>query len=183
MKSQDAREVEISVLEIHPGRPPLVRLGLDVKMHNVATGPRWFILPANLPVTSGGGVNGLEVAAVEVDGRVVVGRFLGNGGFQALLLPGGATVRVRGLPLSYWGDLPESVLHLDAVVARGFTLGGDPAQTWFPDDPTCAASADVDFSKARALSSRKTPDYGEVPVTIDVDRLVGVEIKLTRLAN
>ncbi len=83
---------EIKFREMHFRKPPLVELIFDVVLRNDRTEPRWFLLPSNLnPEKTGiptkGGVDTLEVSEPRGNGRVIIGHFLGTGGFQALLLP------------------------------------------------------------------------------------------------
>src|SRR5438132_662426 len=103
---------EIKFREMHFRKPPLVELVFDVLLRNDRAQPRWFLLPSNLgpghaSIGEKGGVDALEVFAPRGSGRVVIGHFLGTGGFQALLLPAHAEIHLRALPISYWGDVPD----------------------------------------------------------------------------
>src|ERR1044071_386364 len=131
--------IEIKFRQMRFGRPPLVYLSFDVTLFNDRKSPRWFLLPSNLgsghaAVGEKGGVDTLEVFTPRGKGHVVVGRFLGTGGFNALLLPPGAVVRLRLFPISYWGDPPEN-LQIEIVIPRELTIGGDKAENWFGDIP------------------------------------------------
>ena len=72
-----------------------------------------------------GGVDTLEVFAPRGKGRVRIGRFLGTGGFQALLLPPGADIVALVKPqfeagrneVGKHGLVADPVVH-DAVLAR-----------------------------------------------------------------
>ena len=99
---------EIRFRELRMRKPPLVELYFDVVLRNDRAEPRWFLVPSNLgPGTSAlltkGGVDGVEVFGPRGKGRVVIGHFLGTGGFYALLLPARAEVRLQMFPISYWG--------------------------------------------------------------------------------
>src|ERR1044071_759077 len=120
---------EITFQEMRYGRPPLSYLFFDVVLRNDRTSPRWFLLPSNLGSGHGligekGGVDTLEVFAPRGNGEVIIGRFLGTGGFHALLLRPGAEVRLRRFPISFWGDLPAS-LPIEIVIANGLTIGDE----------------------------------------------------------
>jgi hypothetical protein len=163
------RLAEIKFREMRMRKPPLVELYFDIVLRNDHAGPRWFLLPSNLgPGTSAlvtkGGIDSVEVFAPRGQGRVIVGHFLGTGGFQALLLPAHAEVRLRMFPISYWGDLPDQ-LQVEVVTAKRLTIGGEPAAAWFGLNPTCSARADIvesALSQTRMLRSRHTPDRKEV---------------------
>ncbi len=160
---------EITFREMRLRKPPLAELYFDVVLRNDHSGPRWFLLPSNLgPGTSAlltkGGVDTVEVFAPHGSGRVVVGHFLGTGGFYALLLPSYAEIRLRMFPISYWGDVPGH-LQVEVVTVKGLTIGGEPARAWFELNPTCSARADITesaLSYTRMIGSRHSPDRKEV---------------------
>src|SRR5205807_5393294 len=111
--------------------PPLAELYFDVTLRNDRTAPRWFLLPSNLgsgmAAIGKKGVDTLEVFAPQGQGRVIVGHFLGTGGFHALLLPPRAEVRLRLFPISDWGDPPAN-LEIEIVMARQLTIGGESVE-------------------------------------------------------
>lgn len=159
-------------------RPPLAEIVMDVQLRNDEPAARWFIIPRVLPAdgaASAGGVNVLEVQAFEGQGRAVVGRFLGRAGCYALLLPAGGTVRLQRLSFEYWEEPPEK-LRLDLKIAAELTVGGEPARTWFDADPTSEARVDADRSKA--VSVHRTPDSGEVPLSLTGVREVSIEVTM-----
>ena len=120
---------------MHFRKPPLVEIVFDVVLRNDRAQPRWFLLPSHMypdkpGIPEKGGVDALEVFAPRGKGRVIVGRFLGTGGYQALLLPAHAEIHLRGLPISYWGDVPDS-LQVGVLVAKRLMIGSDPPRSWF----------------------------------------------------
>src|SRR5882724_5358253 len=120
--------VKIKFVEMHFRKPPLVELVFDVVLRNDRAQPRWFLLPSHMypnkpGIPENGGVDTLEVFAPRGKGRVIIGRFLGTGGFQALLLPAHAQIHLRALPVEYWGDVPDR-LQLEVVTAKRLTIGG-----------------------------------------------------------
>ena len=169
--------VEIKVSGSRPGRPPQERLLIDTVMHNGESSPRWFVLPTNVPTQTGGGVDVVEVYEYSGKGRALVGRFLGTGGFQALLIPAGGAVTLHGLPLSYWGE-PPMRLSLDVTIAQDFTIGAEPAAAWFGGDPT--SDAVVEGKTEKAVSSKKSPDGREQPVQFIDGKQVSVSVALLK---
>ncbi|HMH44306.1 MAG TPA: hypothetical protein VK557_12530 [Pyrinomonadaceae bacterium] len=114
---------EIEFREIQLRKPPLAELYFDVRLHNDRTVPRWFLLPRNLgaettSIGEKGGVDTLEVFAPHGKGRVIIGHFLGTGGFQALLLPPHGELRLRRFAISYWGD-PTDHLRIEVESLPG----------------------------------------------------------------
>jgi len=162
-----------------------MELVFDVVLRNDRGQPRWFLLPSHLypekpAFQRNGGVDTLEVFAPRGKGRVVIGRFLGTGGFQALLLPAHAEIHLRGLPVEYWGDVPEN-LQLEVIVAKRLTIGSEPARSWFQTNPICGRKADITETisgRTRMLRSHHTRDNKEVPTQIDEDQRFEIQVSL-----
>jgi hypothetical protein len=176
---------EITFREMRLRKPPLAELIFDVVLRNARAEARWFLLPSNLgPGTSAlltkGGVDTVEVFAPRGNGRVILGHFLGTGGFHALLLPAHAEIRLRMFPISYWGDVPDQ-LQVEVVTAKRLVIGGEPAAAWFKNNPTSSAGADVvesALSQTRMISSRHTPDGKEVAARSEEENRFKVDVLL-----
>ncbi|MFN2531944.1 MAG: hypothetical protein ABR555_11660 [Pyrinomonadaceae bacterium] len=183
--AQSRPPAEIQFHEMHFRTPPLVELVFDIVLRNNRTQPRWFLIPSNLnPKESGipstGGVDGLEVFAPTGKGRVVLGHFLGTGGFQALLLPAHGEIHLRALPISYWGDVPDD-LRVEIIVAKRLIINGESARKWFQVNPMSSTGADITEAisgRTRMLHSRHTSDHKEVTTVIDEDRRLNLPVSL-----
>ncbi|SRR6266498_244650 len=179
--------IEMKFREMKFGKPPLVRLYFDLVLRNSRSEPRWFLLPKSLSpehssIGPKGGVDGLEVFAPQGKGRVIIGHFLGTGGFQAMLLPAGAEVRLRLFPISFWGDLPDH-LQVELLIARRLTIGGEDAEVWFGENPVSSGRADIaerSDNQMRMLRSRHTPDNKEVATLIKEDRRIELQVAIKR---
>lgn len=186
--SQSATEIKFRSMRF--GRPPLVYLSFDVLLRNEEESPRWFLLPSNLgsghgPIGEKGGVDTLEVFSPRGKGHVVVGRFLGTGGFNALLLPPGAAVRLRLFPISYWGDPPAN-LQIEIVIARGLTIGGDKAESWFGNSPLSSVKADIAEdaeNPMRMRTSKRTKDNKEVVPVFEEDQRLRLQVSLEKKSS
>jgi len=176
---------EITFREMRYGRPPLVYLFFDVVLRNDRTSPRWFLLPSNLGSGHGligekGGIDTLEVFTPRGNGQVIIGRFLGTGGFHALLLRPGAEVRLRRFPISFWGELPAN-LQIEIVTANRLTVGDETAQSWFGVKALSSARADIpeDAESAKSLvRSKHSRDNKEVLPRIEEDRRLHLSVSL-----
>ena len=183
--SHPAMEIKFRAMRF--GRPPLVYLSFDVILRNDANGPRWFLLPSNLGSGHGaigekGGVDTLEVFTPRGKGHIVVGRFLGTGGFNALLLPARAELRLRLFPISYWGDPPAS-LQIETVIAKNLTIGVDKAESWFGKSPLTSVKADITEdaeNPMRVRTARRTKDNKEVAPVIEEDRRLTVDVSIEK---
>jgi hypothetical protein len=191
---EDYREVEtsrpaaeIEFREIRFRKPPLAELYFDVTLRNDRAAPRWFLLPSNLgsgkaPIGEKGGVDGLEAFAPKGKGHVIVGHFLGTGGFHAILLAPRSEVRLRLFPISYWGDPPAN-LQMEIVIARGLTIGDKRAEKWFGKNPMSSVTADIleNAEDVRTMTqSRRAPEYKEVAIVIEKDRRLQLTVSLKR---
>lgn len=180
-------EAEIKFRQMRFGRPPLAYLSFDVILRNDEDSARWFLLPSNLgsghaPIGQKGGVDTLEVFSPRGKGRVIIGRFLGTGGFNALLLPPRAEVRMRLFPISYWGDPPDN-LQLEIVIASQLTIGADRAEEWFGTNPISSVKADITENAEnpmRMRTSKRTPDHKEVAPQIEEAQRLTLQVSLEK---
>jgi len=184
-KSRAMSPAEIEFVDLRPGRPPLAYLTFDVRLRNDSGSSKWFLLPSNIgsghePIGGKGGVDALEAFLLLRTGRVTLGHFLGTGGFNALLLPAHADIRLRRFPISYWGELPESV-SIEIVIAKSLTIGSESAESWFESVPLSSKNADIltDADRGMRLGKTKhTPDNKEIAPAIDVVRRVALQVSI-----
>ena len=180
-------EAEIKFRRMRFGRPPLVYLSFDVILRNDQESPRWFLIPSNLgsghaAIGEKGGIDTLEVFSPRGKGRAVIGRFLGTGGFSALLLRPHAEVRLRSFPISYWGDPPAN-LEIEIVIAKELTIGGDKAEHWFGKSPISCVKADIAEDAENVMrmrTAKRTKDNKEVAPVIEEDRRLRIQVFLER---
>lgn len=178
---------EMEFREMRLRKPPLAELYFDIKLRNDGAAARWFLLPSNLgsantSIGAKGGVDTLEVFAPRGQGRVIIGHFLGTGGFQALLLPPRAEIRLRHFAISYWGDPPYR-LQIEVVIAKALMIGGEKAEKWFGSQPLSSVKADITEnakSTSRMVRSKSTPDNKEVAARIEEDRRLKLMVSLAR---
>jgi hypothetical protein len=171
--------VEITFVNKRYQRPPLVSLSFNVTLRNQAAEPRWFILPSKLNLPPGKGVDGVEIYQINGQGRVVIGRFQGTSGVQTLLLPANAQVTLWDLSIAYWGSLPKDEIALEVITAKQLTVGNEPIQAWFGNNPSSDAAAEVSIAQQEKLSSRFTSDRREVPLAIVEEQRIKIKVGLT----
>jgi hypothetical protein len=160
-----------------PEKPPLEKLFFDVWVHNPTQEQSWVLLPLSFyeratRYNNDEGIDAIEVLAAKKEQLKLV-RFRGRfrvlpdvatdaGGFQGMLLPGGATVFVHNLVIEFWGR-PNGPLPVTAVLARGITIGGQAVQHRFHIPLQSNTISPEPLSLA---DSWHTPDWGEVPAAI-----------------
>jgi hypothetical protein len=169
-------EVEVAVTATLSAHPPLAICQLDLTLRNTSSGSRWFVLPWTLPAAKGTvGVSTGTVSQTGGPGRIIVGNFRGSKSFHAIYLPAGAQVTLHKFPLETVGR-PDTVDY-KVIVATAIKLGDDDVTKWFGGtDPLSDASVDTLFQGAKQLSSYKTSDGNEVPITITQDHVVDVTL-------
>ena len=175
--------VEVAFAAKLPARPPMVNVLVDVTLRNAEKEPRWFVLPLRSPASpdeAGGGVTGVQAYEATGEGRAVIGKFLGTGGFQVVLVPAGGEVVLSRLAVSSWQPKPLASLSFDVIVAKDATVGDRPIASWFGEKApiTSDARARVDASKAQIAGERMTEDEGEVKVTFTEPRSIPVTVPL-----
>jgi len=154
---------------------------MKVQNRSLPKRAKWFG-SATTSIGEKGGVDTLEVFAPRGQGRVIIGHFLGTGGFQALRLPPHAEVRLRRFPISYWGE-PPAHLRIEVAIAKTLTIGGEKAEGWFGGDPLSSVRADIAedaTALSRMLRSKRTPDNKEVVTALEEDRRIHLMVSLER---
>jgi len=153
-----------------PNQPPFVTRFFDVTLKNEAKEPRWFIFPRSLtqPRTETGGVDSVEVFKFGGTGTVLLGDFLGNGGFKAVLLPAHAEVTLKKLPIKSFEEKRLSgKTELPVVIASSITVGGKPAESWMGGAAASDAKASVVAEQGGGpVRSTQAPEMKEQPVQI-----------------
>ncbi len=171
--------IEARFAAMHLERPPKIRLFFHLLVENGRAAPRWILLPDRLPSAvpgAGHAVHALDVYLLGAPQRVVVGHLSGARGCQALLLPAGATIRLRRFPILFWGyEIPDQVT-IEAISAAQLTIGGEPAAEWFGFDPVSDAGADVDVSalaeQMEVQFSKRAAGDEDLPIALtEVERI------------
>lgn len=171
--------VQMRCTSVRWERPPLKRLLMDVTLRNTEPASRWFVLPRTAGA-KGGGVDGGEALELREHGRVLLAAFRGTGGFYALLLPAGAEVRLTGLPIAIWGDLPNGHISVRAVITRDVRIGGTPLEDWLAMDAQCDRSAEAKVADCRSVVSKEMPEGKEQPVEYTEPRETAVDVALPK---
>lgn len=172
----DPVTIQFHVVGEVPRKPPLVELAVDVVILNHASESRWVLLPrvAGARPLENGGVDVLEVE--RWGGRVLVGNWLGTGGFRAVRIGADGDVRLARVPVQWWRrdtDPPaDQTWRLDdgggtfeALAARDLLIDGRRAAEYFDRDPTApAASMPIGGAAPPEVIAtvRHRPDHAEV---------------------
>lgn len=139
--------VGVSVTETKPGRPPLLRLYVDVSIDNPGDAPRWVAIPKQTPFDGEGGVDRLELRG---QGSALLGTFGGNAGVYALRVAPHAKVTISHLEIGWWraSATAAEVPPLAISVADGLTIDGKPAAAWFGVEPLAPDGTRFDATAA-----------------------------------
>jgi hypothetical protein len=170
----ESPEVTVVIVEEHPGKPPLVRLIVNVTATNPTAANQWVLVQRKAP-SGRGGVDKLEQLTA---GNLTYGRFLGQGGFYAFLLAPGGTLTLHNLEIQWWRATGVSAGEIEVRTGTALTLGGTDAASWFDGIPTVFGDVEIDANKAAHTHSRKAPDDREVAVVVSGE--VTKRVVLTR---
>lgn len=176
--SGDPQPLEIAFCAARPGKPPLQSLLFNITLRNRSGHPRWFLLPRSLYAEASASpprdfIDVVEVRSAAPPQKVKIADFMGSvrlqpessGGFQALLLPGGARVTVRNFLIRLWGET-DKPLPVRLVIADEVTIAGSPATQWIATDLLTDAEADVEDNPSNVIMSKHAPDLREFSVKI-----------------
>ncbi|WP_245587397.1 hypothetical protein [Cylindrospermum stagnale] len=162
--------VEIKSVGIGFAKSTLTRFLMDVTLHNNYNQPCWFLLPdsINSLAIGKGSVNMVEAFEFHGKGRVVVGRFLGTPSLRAFLLPAGAKLKLRELPIEIWEEniFDKKQVEVEVVIASHLTINGESAQAWFGTNPMSDIEADVTVDENDRIGLREMPNFDEVPISV-----------------
>lgn len=174
----DSPMAEIAFTDLRFAKRPLVYLFFDVTLRNKRDKACWFLLsskigPGQSLIGARGGVDAVETTEATGEGAVVIGHFLGTGGFRALLLPPNAEVHLRHFPVSFWGELPENV-QIEVVIASQLSVEGKTADNWIAKGST-GQHTEVDLSlstRVKITGTKHTTANKEFEPKIDeIERL------------
>jgi len=157
-------EVAIESAGERPGRPPLIRLLVDVTASNPTASRRWLLIPRNVPARAGGGVDKNEQRTA---GSAVYGVFLGNGGFYGFLLAPGARIAIKNLEIDWWNsEQAASPPALEVRTGTAVTVAGADLATWFDRSPALSGTVEIDAGAAQHTYSKKSDSGAELEVSV-----------------
>jgi hypothetical protein len=161
--------------------PPLSSLLLDAELRNDAGEPRWFVFPTALGPTGGPepAVHSVIVWQLAGTGRVVLGELHGAWQRQCLLLPAGAHLTIRRVPVLVWEEDEDLVrAEIRVSVVRRLEIAGQPAATWFGVDPLCDLDVEAAADERTPLGQHRSESDRDVPLTADEDWSATLEVEL-----
>lgn len=153
-------------------RPSGLWLLFDVSLKNSADVARWFVLPSHVDADAKEAeprpfsVLSVDVWRLNARASIPCVRFIGSEGFQAFLLPPHAAVRIRHLPIVWYGEPPRGTTAFRCAVADDITIDGESAERWIPTAVISPVSVDADYDERDLIASRATASGIEQPVTL-----------------
>jgi hypothetical protein len=182
-------DVQLELIRIMYGKPPLMTYYLDVRLRNGADAPRWFLIPEEIDDEDergpGGELSSIGARELRCWGRAVVADLYGarGGHARAVLLPPRADVMIRRLPFERWRHDSPASGRIEVVVARGLTIGGEPAEAWLGSSPLSDEVADAAYDagcpEARSLPTRRISPLGPPPaVAVDEELRLRADVEL-----
>ena len=177
---------EMRYVGIRYGKPPSISLYFDVRLRNMHSGARWFLLPRWLgewrEIGKSGGVNRAEIYEYGPEGAASVrlGEFYGNGGFTAVLLPAGADITLHRVAIRSMQDPRQAQrVPIPLVIAREVRIGDQAAESWFGGSALSAKTAEVEADQGRKFNTHSSANGGEIKVTLLDEESLTIEVPLT----
>jgi hypothetical protein len=177
---------EMHYVDIRRGRPPSAAIYFDLRLRNLHSEERWFLLPSLLDGSGGiaksGGVTSADIYEYGGSGTgiVRVGDFHGNGGFSGLLLPSRADVRLHRFAIASMRALaPMQILSIPLVIASRVLIDGESAESWFGGIAHSDRISKVTLDQGRKSHSHNSGNSIELQVTLvdEKDLTLDVPIK------
>jgi hypothetical protein len=163
-------EITLRYDDLGSGHPSALWLLFDVELKNGDDRPRWFILPAHVRVDEPDAppfsVFGADVWRLNARVSLPYVRFIGSEGFQAVLLPASAAVRIHHVPVVWFGPAPAGTVTIRCAIVDDIEIEGESATVWLGADVTAPAAADADYDERDLVHSRKTSAGREQPATL-----------------
>jgi hypothetical protein len=162
-------------------RPPSAALVFDLTVQNESRGPRWLLVPMQLP-SDEGGVFAVESMKTPGEHPTLFARVLGRGGRLAFRLGGGASVTLHNVALTWWGDEPSEI-DLPLEFAASVTLEGTDLEHWFAEKATVLSGKglSVDIGVAQLAGSKTTEGREALPLT--AVRSTAITVRVSRDAH
>lgn len=161
-------------------RPPLGYLLFDVTLNNTDSQSMWYLLPQQINETplAKGGVDGVEVFKLPGMGRVLLARFQGNGGFQAVYIPAGGRVVIHGLAFLDRRSGDAQPPTLPTLLTPSLKVGAEDVRDWLKDDPLSSQQADVRDEQSELILAHHTADRSEVTCSAPQAQLRSINLSM-----
>lgn len=177
---------EAKVTQSVAGKPPLIRLTVEVVLRNGWHKPRWFLIPHMLPrvpVGQPGGVYAVEGYVVDKAGRCLIALLHGSEESSALLLPGKGEAQLKGLEIDYWQEEPAKPIELVVRAAENVLIDGEPLQAWFDGYPVSDSRVSADYAGREFLGRRGKLGDKEGPLVLTEEQAFVVAVTLPPLPD
>ena len=123
--------LSIQIVGMQRRRPPKAELALDVELTNDGSEPYWALFPETLApgarATAGAAWSISAWQLGRPGAQAFVLRASGDAGWYGVLLAASSQVTLKGMPLGWWGEVPQQV-ELAVDLAQGLTVDGSPLE-------------------------------------------------------
>jgi hypothetical protein len=170
------------------GKPPSKTFYVDATLTNEQKTSRWILFQGTTPDSVSrpeGGVDVLQLFQPKGEGKVIAIEMLGTNLYEwAFLLPGGASITVKNIPIGNWDEDIPTELQIKAIFASSLSFGGKDASTYLKEDPSCDAKATVAFERSKSNnmtgSIKFSDDYKEIPLEYKAEHSVTLKVPTKR---
>jgi hypothetical protein len=140
--------VDATITLFQKGKPPHLTFAADLRVRNPSTAPVWLLYDVGDSDTFPSMVTSVALARKAPGHKSLGWSFGGDGAFQAVRIPGGASLLLRDTEFStFERDRPAAL-----VFASQISIDGQPAEEWFGRPGLLPATGDISLSPG-------TPDW------------------------
>jgi hypothetical protein len=154
--------LELKEMQYFPGKPPHRSAIVEVRVRNPLASPVWLLYDV------GGGlpsvINAVTMSRTSPAPGTAVSSFAGDGAFEALRLPPGADLVLRGLEVDSYSTEDRFVI----AFATSITIGDRPAESWAGQAGLSPASGDFTLTRPVEERERKVDDLAAEPIALHV---------------
>ncbi len=159
-------EIEATFVKQVRQRPPQSELLFDFKLKNGTDHPTWFLFPAWIGVdllNKAGGVAGYEIFQFENDGSLV-GRFIGNKSFFAVLADAHTEISLKNLPIKSAGEITGKSVGITVFTTEEIMINQLQMQDIFNSPNLPHSTGEKDFAHWKMVHSKFIQSLDEMPV-------------------
>jgi hypothetical protein len=177
--------VELKLVRLQRGKPPLTRFTFDLTIRNQNPNPQWFIFPTNIyehnlkpqiqPISN---LKAIEYQDKESKAILVRLDAAGSGELSAFLLAANTEIKLHNLEISIWGEYPVD-LPIEFITTNNLTIDSKSVETYSGiKNLSIAKSVELDRQKG----SKTLFEYQRDP-NLKRSQLIQVEATNPKMIN
>lgn len=158
MKNQGVDSIEVSASFVSQKllRPPQSELLIDFRLINKTNKSIWFLLPYRVEghlLEKTGGVSGYEIFKLLGDGALI-GRFIGNKSFFAVLIAPHVEILIKNLPVQSASEISDQKISLTIFTTEKLMVDNSSMETIFNYPSLTVGEGSKDYNHKKMFHSK-----------------------------